>query len=377
MRKLVITAGLLSVASAAGAAAVAVTGPEIETLLSGATVEMDTPLGRKITVRYVAGGRLSGNAGELGSYLGAPTDSGRWWIVGNRLCNKWMKWFEAEVQCLDLERDGQRLVWQNQTGTRGTATIVADNPAMTRGTHALANSAPMRLAGPVISKPSPGAIATEGASTVGSLPLHRVANVNPGDVLNVRREPSSEAAVIGTLRPEASGIQRAGTCRTGWCPIEHAGLNGWVNAAYLEPQDAPPVRERAVTSKTRVGNDSRDAPRSCLSQPARALLNRIESRFGAVRVISTCRSGATIAGTGRPSRHASGNAVDFDAGSRKAQIIDWLIANHKAGGTMTYAGMDHIHVDVGRHFVSLAGRGASRRDRANADWSRGRMGLTR
>jgi hypothetical protein len=377
MRKLVITAGLLSVASATGAAAVAVTGPEMETLLSGATVEMDTPLGPKITVRYVAGGRLSGNAAELSSYLGAPTDSGRWWVEGNRLCNKWMKWFEAEVQCLDLKREGQKIVWQNQTGTRGTATIVADAPAVMRGIHGLASSAPMRLAGPTVSKPSSLALATDGDSTVGSPALLRVANVSPGDMLNVRRAPSSEAAVIGTLKPETSGVQRAGTCRTGWCPVAHAGLNGWVNAAYLEPQDVPPVRERAVTSRTRVAKESRDAPRSCLTQPTRALLNRIENRFGPVRVISTCRSGATIAGTGRPSRHASGNAVDFDAGSRKSQIIEWLVANHKAGGTMTYAGMDHIHVDVGRHFVSLAGRGGSRRARANADWSRGRMGLTR
>lgn len=377
MRKLVITAGLLSVASAAGAAALAVTGPEIETLLSGATVEMDTPLGRKITVRYVAGGRLSGDAGELGSYLGAPTDSGRWWVDGKRLCNKWAKWFEAEVQCLDLRRDGQKLVWQNQTGTSGTATVVAHDAATPRQSHALAASAPMRLAGPATSKPSTQAIATEGTSASANGLLHRVANVNPSDVLNVRQGPSSEAAVIGTLRPATSGIARSGDCRTGWCPIAHAGLNGWVNAAYLEPQDVPPVRERAVTSRARVAKDSRDAPRTCLTQPARALLNNIENRFGAVRVISTCRSGATIAGTGRPSRHASGNAVDFDAGGRKGQIIEWLIANHKGGGTMTYAGMDHIHVDVGRHFVSLAGRGGSRRARGTDGWSSGRMGLTR
>ena len=31
----------------------------------------------------------------------------------------------------------------------------------------------------------------------------------------------------------------------------------------------------------------------------------------------------------------------------------WLIANHKAGGTMTYAGMSHVHVDIGTHFVAL------------------------
>ena len=55
----------------------------------------------------------------------------------------------------------------------------------------------------------------------------------------------------------------------------------------------------------------------------------------------------------QPSQHASGNAVDFDAGSRKADIIEWLIANH--GGTMTYADIDDIHIDIGPHFVSIAG----------------------
>jgi hypothetical protein len=34
-------------------------------------------------------------------------------------------------------------------------------------------------------------------------------------------------------------------------------------------------------------------------------------------------------------------------------VVQWLIANHKTGGTMTYAGMSHIHVDVGQHFVAL------------------------
>src|SRR5204862_8120010 len=85
------------------------------------------------------------------------------------------------------------------------------------------------------------------------------------------------------------------------------------------------------------------------------LLERIEEQFGSVKLVSTCRPGATIAGSGRPSRHASGNAVDFDAGNRKAAIIEWLIANHHDGGTMTYADMDHIHVDIGPHFVSIAG----------------------
>lgn len=110
------------------------------------------------------------------------------------------------------------------------------------------------------------------------------------------------------------------------------------------------VASRAVTAGRSSGGG---ASRSCLTPAARGLLGRIEAQFGAVQVISTCRPGAKIRNTGRPSRHASGNAVDFNAGGRKAAIIAWLRANHHSGGTMTYARMNHIHVDIGPRFVSL------------------------
>ena len=115
------------------------------------------------------------------------------------------------------------------------------------------------------------------------------------------------------------------------------------------------------------------ASRSCLTSSARTLLSRIEQKFGRMQLVSTCRPGARIAGTGRTSRHASGNAIDFHAGGRKGAVVQWLIANHRGGGTMTYARMSHIHVDVGRHFVSLAGRTlvASSRTR----WQTTRMSL--
>ena len=100
--------------------------------------------------------------------------------------------------------------------------------------------------------------------------------------------------------------------------------------------------------------DAKDAPRKCLTPEIRAVLEKVEDVFGPVSAISTCRPGATIAGSGRPSRHASGNAVDFEAGGRKAAIIKWLVANHHSGGTMTYSNMGHIHIDVGPHFVALA-----------------------
>jgi uncharacterized protein YcbK (DUF882 family) len=81
-----------------------------------------------------------------------------------------------------------------------------------------------------------------------------------------------------------------------------------------------------------------------------------------LRVVSTCRPGAAIPGSGRPFRHASGNAVDFNAPrGRKPDVVRWLIANHRSGGVMTYARMSHIHVDIGRRFVALNSGGRQRR----------------
>lgn len=94
---------------------------------------------------------------------------------------------------------------------------------------------------------------------------------------------------------------------------------------------------------------------NCLTPPARALILRIEARFGPMEIISTCRPGAVVRDTGRPSRHSSGNAIDFIAGNHKGAVIAWLIANHSGGGTMTYSSSPHIHVDVGPRWVQLAG----------------------
>jgi len=144
--------------------------------------------------------------------------------------------------------------------------------------------------------------------------------------------------------------------------VQHETTSGWVNRVYLASDGTARTAsiEDLLATDTTQGSaaeprDPVEAPRTCLTPPARALLERIEEKFGFVKLVSTCRPGATIAGTGRPSRHASGNAIDFDAGGRKAQILEWLIANHHDGGTMTYADMDHIHVDIGPPFVSIAG----------------------
>jgi hypothetical protein len=135
---------------------------------------------------------------------------------------------------------------------------------------------------------------------------------------------------------QAHASQQHGTLRTGPSAKQHA-------------QRPALAKHSVAASATRGAGTLHD----CLSAPTRALLGRIEAVFGPMQIISTCRAGARIAGSGRPSKHASGQAIDFNAGRRKAEVVRWLIANHKSGGTMTYADMSHIHVDIGSHFVAL------------------------
>lgn len=115
-------------------------------------------------------------------------------------------------------------------------------------------------------------------------------------------------------------------------------------------------------------DDVAGVSRSCLTPGTRSLLDRVEASFGRLQIVSTCRPGAVVAGTGHPSQHRYGRAVDFNAPpGRKAAVVQWLIANNPSGGTMTYADMGHIHMDTGpRHFVSLGSGGAGHHARHSA-----------
>ncbi|MDX2155520.1 MAG: D-Ala-D-Ala carboxypeptidase family metallohydrolase [Hyphomicrobiaceae bacterium] len=396
MIKTALAAVQVSVVAVAGASAREMKRDEISALVSGTIVEIDTPLGKKIPIQHLADGRLAGDAGELASYLGARADKGRWWIEGDRLCQKWSIWFSGEQQCLRLDKVGDRISWTNQSGTRGTARLVSrvadiasphksESPIGGHAGRPAQVQSASRLGGPAMASEKPPAESRaradapaaardeEEQTPAGS---HRVANVGAQDVLNVRAGPSGDDAIVGALRADDRGIRISGECRNRWCPITYGELKGWVNRAFLAPVERG-AQDRHLGRSSPAARDASGASRTCLTEPARALLDTIEGRFGQMKVVSTCRPGAKIAGTSRVSRHASGNAIDFDAGNRKSEVVAWLIANHGDGGTMTYRDMDHIHVDIGRHFVSIGDRSrrASARREAPRDRIAGRMSL--
>ncbi len=68
----------------------------------GSTIALDTPIGTKIPMRFTADGLVTGEAGVLGTYLGAAKDRGRWSVDGDKLCIKWFRWFDSEPRCMEI-----------------------------------------------------------------------------------------------------------------------------------------------------------------------------------------------------------------------------------------------------------------------------------
>lgn len=120
--------GFLAVATAALAEPVPVGGDELKKSIPGSLVEIDTPLGTKMPIRFGTDGMLAGEAGDLAPILGASKDRGRWWVDGDKLCSKFFRWFDAEPHCITLARDGTRLFWRKDNGETGTATLVEQAP---------------------------------------------------------------------------------------------------------------------------------------------------------------------------------------------------------------------------------------------------------
>lgn len=73
---------------------------------------------------------------------------------------------------------------------------------------------------------------------------YRVAFVAANDTLNVRRQPSANAAVVTRLPADATGIAVIGegeTIRGGslWLPVETSAGDGWVNSRFLTEAVSP------------------------------------------------------------------------------------------------------------------------------------------
>ena len=120
-----------------------------------------------------------------------------------------------------------------------------------------------------------------------------------------------------------------------------------------EPQQLQSPERSASTSERSASTGA-----GCLPASLKQALADVQSRFGAVEVVSTHRPGARISGTGHRSLHASCQAVDFrPARGTYGAVASYLRTNWQ-GGVGTYSS-GHIHIDTGANYQWHSG-GAAR-----------------
>jgi hypothetical protein len=110
---------------AAPAAAEALSGDKLKSFISGKRIYLAVPLGGEIPLNYRPGGTVdgTGEAAGLGRYM-APKDRGRWWVSGNRLCQKWQQWYDGKTFCFTVTKlADNRIRWVRDDGKSGVARL--------------------------------------------------------------------------------------------------------------------------------------------------------------------------------------------------------------------------------------------------------------
>jgi hypothetical protein len=109
----------------ASASAEALSGEALSSFVSGKRIYLAVPFGGEIPLNYRKNGRVdgSGEAAGLGRYM-APKDSGRWWVDGNKLCQKWQEWYDGRTFCFTVTKlSDSRIRWLRDDGKSGVARV--------------------------------------------------------------------------------------------------------------------------------------------------------------------------------------------------------------------------------------------------------------
>ena len=125
MFRTVSIVGFLAAALLPAFAADNLSGDGLRKAIVGKRIFLAAPVG-EFPLNYRANGTVdgSGEALGLGKFL-APTDSGKWWIEGEKLCQKWQKWYDGKPFCFTVRETGERkIAWVRDDGYSGTARVV-------------------------------------------------------------------------------------------------------------------------------------------------------------------------------------------------------------------------------------------------------------
>jgi hypothetical protein len=122
---ILIAAALSVTAASANAEPAFLAGPDLRNAVTGKTVYLKIS-GFEMPIRYAAGGRMSGKMSATAAALSrgdGAVDSGRWWIEGNQLCQRWTSWLDGKSYCYKFTINGKSVRWVRNDGRSGTARI--------------------------------------------------------------------------------------------------------------------------------------------------------------------------------------------------------------------------------------------------------------
>ena len=245
---------LMLAATDAHAGSSALSGDDIKQTVAGAVFAVDTPLGSTLPIAYGEDGRMSAEAGALAYLLGSPTDSGSWWISGNRLCQKWRRWFDGAVHCLRLSQEGRQVFWRRDDGESGTARIVArperkvrepENPRQLEA----------RASDPQISLPPPPPALPTASSFASAVGPVRGGAVLEGPVLGAMDVADEAPAPQRPVLPQPPEVSRADDDAKAALATKTAPVKRPTTVAAVLP---PPPMGRAAPSFRVAGVDEDD-----------------------------------------------------------------------------------------------------------------------
>jgi hypothetical protein len=104
-------------------------GDDLRKAVSGKTVYLMTPIGAEIPIRYRPNGSIHGTTSKSLAMLGGESvssDTGRWWVVREQLCQQWKHWSDSRSYCYKFRIAGEAVRWQRNDGATGSARIASN-----------------------------------------------------------------------------------------------------------------------------------------------------------------------------------------------------------------------------------------------------------
>ncbi|MEZ5828937.1 MAG: hypothetical protein R3D30_08010 [Hyphomicrobiales bacterium] len=121
----VVAALSLSAPLMATAAETSLSGEALRQAVSGKTVYLKIS-GFELPIHYSAGGTMKGSMSTVAAAFSrgdGASDSGKWWVAGDQLCQKWTSWMDGDTYCYKLSQNGSAVRWVRHDGRSGTARI--------------------------------------------------------------------------------------------------------------------------------------------------------------------------------------------------------------------------------------------------------------